>query len=166
MKVTSLEVKSHQLKKSFRGYDVREVEALRELAADSLEDASRTITGLEERLEDAEDRLSEHIANEKMLKDAITTAQKMTDDLKANARKEAELLITEARLQAEEIIRQSQTRSRELQEEIFRLKKQRIELEISIKAIIDYHSATIIAEGDESRKADSESEKLKFFPKP
>ncbi len=166
MKVTSLEVKSHQLKKSFRGYDVREVEALRELATEALADASRTISSLEERLKNAEERLSEHVANEKMLKDTITTAQKMVDDLKVNARKEAELIVTEARLQADEIIRQAQARSRDLQEEIFRLKKQRIEFETSIKAVIDYHSATLVAEGEESRRSDSESEKLKFFPKP
>lgn len=166
MRITSLEIRSHPLKKGLRGYDVREVEELRELAADALEEAMREISALQDRLKDASGRISEHMANEAMLKDTITTAQKMVGDLKNNAMKEAELLVTEARLQAEDIVRQAQTRSTKLQEEIFRLKKQRNELEVSIKAILDYHSSTLLMEEDESRKADEESDKLKFLPKP
>ncbi|MFQ5736958.1 MAG: DivIVA domain-containing protein [Thermodesulfobacteriota bacterium] len=166
MKVTSLEIRSHQLKKSLRGYDVGEVEALKELAADGLEDASREINSLEERLRDANERLAEHIANENMLRDTITTAQRMVEDMKLGARKEAELIIAEARLQAEEIVRQAHTRSKELQEDIFRFKKQRAEIETQIKAILNYHSTTLLLEEAESERADEEAEKLKFFPKP
>lgn len=165
MKVTSLDIRSHQLKTSFRGYDIREVEALRDLAANAVEEATRENSILQEKLKDATERLAEHIANENMLRDTITTAQRMVEDLKVNARKEAELLIAEARMQAEEIVRQSQDRATLLQEEIYRLKRQRIELETSIKAIIEYHSSTLIMEEGESKKADEESEKLKFFSK-
>lgn len=165
MKITPIDIRSHHLKKSFRGYDVRDVETLKELAANALEDASRDINILEEKLRDSSDRLSYHIANESMLRDTITTAQRMVEELKNSARKEAEILITEAKLQAEEIVRQAQTRSVQLQEEIFRLRKQRIELETSIRALIDYHSTTLLMEEDESKKADGDSEKLKFLPK-
>lgn len=165
MKVTALDIRSHQLKKSMRGFDTRDVEAMRELAADSLEDATREISLLDEKLRNATARINEYAANERVLKDTITTAQKMVDELKNNTRKEAELIIAEAKLQAEEIVRQAHNRASQLQEEIFRLKKQRIELHTSIKSIIDYHSSTLLMEEDESRKADSESDKLKFLPK-
>ena len=165
MKITPLEVRGHQLKKSMRGYDVREVEALREQAADALEEAAREIMGLGDRLKDAHERLDEHITNERMLRDTLTTAQKMVEDIKLNAQKETELLLAEARLQGEEIVRQAQARSTKIQEEIFRLRQQRLELETSIKALINYHSGKLVIEEDESRRADSESEKLKFFPK-
>ncbi len=165
MKITPLEIRSYQFKKSFKGYDIQEVEKLKELASDSLEEAIKANAILDERLKEMSERLSEHVSNEKTLKDAITTAHGMAEELKNNARKEGELLIAEARLQAEEIVRQAHSRSRELQEEIFRLRKQRAELEFSIKTILDYHSSILSIEGDESRKADSESEKLKFLQK-
>lgn len=165
MKITSLEIRSHQLKKTFRGYDVSEVEALKELAADALENAARDIANLEDRLKDAQARIADHLSKEDILRDTITTAQRMVEDLKGNARKEAELVVAEAKLQAEEIVRQSQTRSIQLQDEIFRLRKQRIELETSIKAIINYHSSTLLMEEDEAKKADEESDKLKFLQK-
>lgn len=165
MKVTPLEIKSHGLKKSFKGYDVKEVEELRDLAADALEEAARDIMTLQEKLKDSTERCREYAANENILRETITTAQKMVEDLKTNARKEAELQIAEARLQAEEIVRQAQSRASQVQDDIYRLRKQRKELEASIKAIIEYHSSVLLTEEEEARRADGESEKLKFFTK-
>jgi cell division initiation protein len=165
MKVTALEIRSHPLKKSMRGYDVREVESLRELASDALEGASREIMFLEEKVKDLEERLSEHIENETTLKQAITTTQRMAGDIKENARKEAELIIVEAKMRAEEIVSQSQGHATRLQEEILGLKKQRIEFETQIKAVLDFHSTKLLVEEEESRKMDVEADKLRFMPK-
>jgi cell division initiation protein len=165
VKVTPLEIKSHGLKKSFKGYDIREVEELREMAADALEEAAREIMALQERLRDASERNLKYAANEDILRETITTAQRMVDDLKTNARKEAELVIAEAKLQAEEIVRQAQSRASHVQEDIYRLRKQRKELEASIKAVIDYHSSVFLTEEEEARKADEETDKLKYFSK-
>lgn len=165
MKVTPLEIRSHGIKKSFKGYDVREVEDLRDMAADALEEAAKDIMSLQEKLRDASERNREYAANENILRETITTAQRMVDDLKTNARKEAELVIAEARLQAEEIIRQAQSRASQVQDDIYRLRRQRKELEASIKAIIDYHSSVFLTEEEEARKADEETDKLKYFSK-
>ena len=165
MKITALEIRSHQIKKSIRGYDVRETDSILEMAADAIEEATREINRLEDRLKETSDSLAEHMANESILKETITSAQRMVEDLKNNARKEAELIIAEARMQADEIVRQAHTRASQVQDEIHRLKKQRIELESKIKALIDYHSTTLLMEEEEARHADEESEKLKFFSK-
>lgn len=165
MKLTPMEIRSHHLKKSMRGYDVREVEILKELAADALEEANREVMRLEEKAKDLEDQLGEHVKNEIMLKETITTAQKMVENIKTNAKKEAELILVEAKLNGENIIKQAQTRARELQQEVMRLKRQRNEINSSIKAIIDYHSSTLLLEEEESLKADAEADKLKFLPK-
>lgn len=163
MKITPLEIKNHTLKRSFLGYDRREAEALREVAAEALEESNRERTRLEERLKDTETRLSEHMQNESVLRDSITTAQRMVDDIKVNARKEAELIAAEARIQADGIVRQAQTRARELREDILRLRQQRIEMETSIRALIDYHSTKLLFEEDEAKKSDEDAEKVKFI---
>ena len=165
MKTTSMDIRSQSLKKAVRGYDRRDVEAMRDLAADAIEDYARENTVLEEKLKDTMSRLQEHMENEAILKNTITSAQKMVDDLKANARKESELIVAEARGQADSIVKQAHDRAAELQDEIYRLKKQRIELETSLKALLSYHSSTLIMEEDDSKKSDIDSEKLKFFKK-
>ena len=166
MKITPLEIRSYPLRKSlFGGLRAREVEGLKELAAGAIEDANRVIMRLEDRLRDTESRLAEHMANESLLKEAITTTQKMTGDIKAGAKKEAELIMAEARLRAEEIIRQAQSRATQIVDEIHRLRRQRAEFESSIRAIVDYHSTQLLIDEEESRKADNDSEKVKFLPK-
>lgn len=165
MKVTALEIRSHQLKKGLRGYDVSEVESLRELAAEALEEASRRIMLLDEKNKELEERLKEHIENEATLKEAITTTQRMTGDIKENARKEAELIIVEAKMRGEQIVKQSQRHATRLQEEILGLKKQRVEFETQIKAVLDYHSTKLLMDEEGSKKADVDMNKLKFMTK-
>lgn len=165
MKITPMDIRAHELKMSFRGYDVRGVDALREICAEALEDAAGTIMNLEERLKRASGRLEDHMANETTLKEAITTAQRMVEDLKGNARKEAELVVAEAKVQADNIVRQAHTRVAALQEEIYRLKKQRIEIETAIKAVIEYHSNTLVLNEEDAKKADADAEKIKFLRK-
>ena len=165
MKLTPLEIRSHGLRKSFKGYDVKGVEELRDMAADALEEAAREIMALEERVSDLSERNRDYAANENILRETITTAQRMVDDLKANARKEAELVVAEARLHAEDIIRQAQSRASQVQDDIYRLRKQRKELEASMKAVLDYHSGVFLAEEEEARRADEETDKLKYLSK-
>ncbi len=165
MKITALEVLSHPLKKGFIGYDVREVEAFRELVSESIEEMARDITYLEEKKKELTEALSSHIDNENTLKGAITTTHQMAVDIKGGARKEADLIVATARLQAEEIMNQAQGHVTRLQEEILRLKGHRIEMETSIKALIDFHSTRLLSEQEASARADEESEKLKFISK-
>ncbi len=166
MKVTPLEIRNHSFRKSaLGGYDKRDVESLKETWAEALENANREIMHLEEKSRDLEDRLSEHIENENLLKEAITTTHKMAGEIKDNARKEAELIVAEARVHADEIVKQAQSRAMDINEEIMRLKKQRAEFEISIKALLDYHTTKILMEEEEWRNADEEAQKIKFLPK-
>ncbi len=163
MKITALEVKSHPLKKRLFGYDVREVEAFKELLSENFEETTREITFLTEKKRELEETLAVHINNEHTLKEAITSTQKISTDIKGGARKEAELILAEAQCKADEIVARAQAHATGLQEEILRLKGQRIELETSIKAVLDFHSTKLLSEEQESAKADEEAEKLKYL---
>lgn len=166
MKISPLEIRSQPLKKNLMGgYDAREVDAFREMAAMALEESSREIDSLEEKLRNTTARLGGLIENETTLKDAITTAQRIMDDIRANARKEAELLIAEARVHGDEIVRQAQKRAQELGQDIYRLKHQRLELESSIKAVLDYHTSKLLLEEVEAKRADENANKVRFLPK-
>ncbi len=165
MKITPIELREHIISKRLFGYDTHEVDALKELVAESLEEAAKKISSLDEQVKDMSSRLAEHEQREAMLKDTITTAKKMVDDLKNNARKEAEIIIAEARQKSDELARQANNRAQGIQEEIYKLKKQRIEIETSIKAVLDYHSKVLYMELKDAAGADREAEKLKFLTK-
>jgi len=165
LRITPIEIKGYALRKKTLGYDPREVESLKDLAAGALEETNREKSYLEEKIRDLKEKLAEHQKNESLLKEAITTTQKMTMDIKENAQKEAELIIAEAKIRGEDIIRQSQTRSSEIAREILDLRKQRAEFEASLSALLDYHTTKILMSQEDSAKADTEANKIKYLTK-
>ena len=165
MKLTPLEIRQHNFKKSLRGYDPAEVDSFLELAAESLEDAAKKVHSLEEKLNRMSHSLEEHEGREKVLKETLTTAQKMVEDIKNNARKEAELILSEANLKAEETIKNAQRRVIELQDEIQQFKRQRLEFQSALKSLLEYHSKLIQMEEGEASKRDAGDEKVRFIQK-
>lgn len=165
MKITPIEIKEHRFKKGFLGYDKDEVNALLSVVAEALEEAARHSNGLEEKLKGMTVRLAEHEEREKTLRETITTAQKMVEDLKSNARKEAELIISEAKIQADTLIKKAHERVIKLQDEIYHLKKQRLEMQTSIKTILDHHTNLLDMERQEATKEDAQDDRLKFIKK-
>lgn len=166
MKLTPNEIRNHPLKKRrMGGYNIDEVNALKEAAAQTLEEAIRETGLLEERLKETEARLTGYVENELSLKDSLTTAQRIVDDIRANARKEAELIIAESRVHGDEIVRQAQKRAQELGQDIYRLKHQRLELESSLKSILDYHTSKLLIDEVDSKRADENADKVRYLPK-
>ena len=57
-----------------------------------------------------EDRVEDLAANEQVLQDTLTTAQKLSEDLKRTATKESEVLVREAEVKGEKILEAAQRR--------------------------------------------------------
>jgi len=163
MKLTPMDIREQTFKKGLLGYNKTEVYAFKELVAGTLEELTRQNYLQEEQLRDMERKLSSHEASESILKEAITSAQKMGEDLKDNAKKEAQLLVLEAKIQAEELVKGAHERVSQIQTEIYQLKKQRTEIQTSIKAVVDYHSNLLFNEEAESQRNDEGDDKLKFI---
>ncbi|MCK5237557.1 MAG: DivIVA domain-containing protein [Deltaproteobacteria bacterium] len=165
MAMTPLELKEYDLKSSMLGYDKKDVEALRDVAIEALTDSLKKIDTLSGDIKELKGKLFGHEQRENMLKDTITTAQKMVNDLKGNANKEAELIVAEARHQSDQILQQAQRRALEIQQEIQTLKKQRVEFETKLKALLDYHSSILNIEKTNSNSLDQEADKLQYLTK-
>lgn len=165
MKTTSLDIDEIKIRKKTFGYDTTEVEALRKLASNALSDSAREINQLKEELARSIKELSAHEEREGVLRKTITTAHEMSESLKGHATKEAEIIIAEARVKANETMMQANKRAADIQNEIFLYKRQRIDLEKSLRSILDYHSHILESSVDEAKKADEDLETLKFFTK-
>ncbi len=163
MKITPMDIREQTFKKELLGYNKIEIHAFKELAAGTLEELTRQNYFQEEQLRNMERKLSSHEARESLLKEAITSAQKMGEDLKDNAKKEAELLVLESKIHSEELIKDAHGRVSQIQTEIYQLKKQRTEIQVSIRAVLDYHSNLLFSEEAESQRNDEGDDKLKFM---
>lgn len=165
MKTTSMDIEEQLIRKKLFGYDKQEVELLREMASKAISDGAMEINTLKREKLRLETRLAEHERTEKTLKDTVTTAHKMYEDLKGSAGREAELIVAEARQRADELLSRANERLAELHNEISGYKRQRIELEASIKAVIDYHGNILELTEEDAKRADGELEKLRLFPR-
>lgn len=164
MGIKSIDIREFPLRKSTFGYDKKDVDTLKELCVESLTEASRTVTKVEDDLRHARKCIAEHEKREDILQNTLTTAHKMVDDLKENARREADLILAEARQKGDEITQHAHQRVLEIQQEISRLKAQRLELEVTLQATLNYHMSMLNLEGTDARDRDMESDKIALFP--
>ncbi len=139
MRITPIDIQQQQFKSRPMGYDKTGVDQFLEILAGEMERLLRQNQDLQEELAHARNVLSEMREREAMLKETLLTTQKVTDELKANARREAELLLADAELRAEKVILAAEERRLQLVDEIREIKRQRIDLETSLRAVLEKH---------------------------
>lgn len=137
MKISAIDIKKQQFKRSMRGYDVNEVEAYLDTVGNTMESLWREIELMKQqaaKLQSEKDELTNEInvyrENEKTFQKAIVKSQDMAEDILDNAKKRAELIIKEAEILS------SKTKV-QTQEEFLGLKQELDELKQKNEAIID-----------------------------
>jgi cell division initiation protein len=137
MRLTAIDVKKQEFRKSFKGYDISEVEAYLDTVANELERLFKENEALKEQiaaLEKQKEELSHEIQvyrdNEKTFQKAIVKSQDMAEGVLENAAKRAELITKEAEILANKTKLQAQ-------EGILNLKQELEELRIKNESIIE-----------------------------
>jgi DivIVA domain-containing protein len=100
-RLTPLDVRKTDFRKSVRGYDKLEVEDFRSRVADELERVLRERLQLEERLRITIDQLKDYRQREKAMNDALVAAQQMRAETREQAEREAQMIVREAEADAE-----------------------------------------------------------------
>jgi len=163
MKMTPLDIQHQQFKIKFRGFDVREVDAFLEQMADAFESLQNEISRLNQEIKRLQLEGKAYREREESFKRAMLNSQKVLDQMKQNARKSAELVVAEAEVKAEKILSRAQNRLSQLHEDIAELKRQRSQIEVQIRAVIEGHSKLLEIGKEESRIREEEDSKLKIF---
>ncbi|MFH1984993.1 MAG: DivIVA domain-containing protein [Pseudomonadota bacterium] len=165
MKLTPLDIQQQQFPVRFRGFDVQEVDAfLEEMAAafESLITENRRLEGEFERQKQESQGYRER---EETFKRAMIHSQKVLEQMKENARKSAELIVADAEVKAEKILQGAQNRLAQLQEDLSVLKRQRMQIEAQIQAIVTAHSRLLEVGREEMAAMDAADAKLKVLRK-
>lgn len=140
MKLTPLDVQQQQFrKKVISGYDRREVDTFMELVRNEMEELITENMDIKQQIRIKTESLNEYKDREQTIKETMLTTQRLKDDIHANAVKEAQLIIAEAKIKAEEIINSAQGRYMEIINEIKELRRQKIQLEANLKAVLEVH---------------------------
>lgn len=163
MKITPLDIQQQQFKVRFRGFDIREVDTFLEKVADSVS----ILQGENKDLREESSRLKVEIQGykerEETFKRAMLNSQKVLEQMKDNARKSAEIIIADAEVKAEKILNRSHTRLSQLHEDIAELKRQRIQIEVQIRSIIEAHSKLLEVSKEGMDIPDQEESKIQLI---
>lgn len=163
MKMTPLDIQQQQFKIKFRGFDVREVDAFLEQMADAFESLQSENSRLNQEIKRLQLEAKGYREREESFKRAMLNSQKVLEQMKENARKSAELVVAEAEVKAEKILSRAQNRLSQLHEDIVELKRQRSQIEVQIRSVIEGHAKLLEIGKEESRIREEEDGKLKLF---
>ena len=157
MSLTPLDIQQQQFKIRFRGFDIREVDRFLEQVSESLAAMHAENKNLKEELRRLKLENQGYKEREETFKRAMLNSQKVLEQMKENARKSAEIIIADAEVKAEKILNRAHNRLSQLHEDIAELKRQRMQIEVQIRAIIESHSK-LLEIGKESMDALDESD--------
>ena len=115
-RLTPLDVRKQEFRRSVRGYEPAGVDEFRERVADELDRVLRERAQLDERLRNFHEQLRAFREREKAMNEALVSAQQLRVETKESAQKQADIVIREAEQRAEEILRGARRAEQELSE--------------------------------------------------
>ncbi|MCZ6818738.1 MAG: DivIVA domain-containing protein [Calditrichaeota bacterium] len=137
MKLTPLDVRKHEFKKTIRGYDPVEADAFLEMVSDELEALIREKNELSDEVLKLKTQLSDYQNVEKTLQQTLVTAQETITQSKENSSRAAEMLIREAELNAEKVVRDARLRLAEMKNELVVIKAQKNSFARRLKHLLE-----------------------------
>ena len=166
MNLTPLDIQQQQFRVRFRGFDIREVDRFIEKVAEAFTAMQSDNKSLREEIRRLKLETQGYKEREETFKRAMLNSQKVLEQMKENARKSAEVIIADAEVKAEKVLNRAHNRFSQLHEDITELKRQRMQIEVQIRSVIEVHSK-LLEIGKESMDAmDAEDEKVAVLKQP
>ncbi len=163
VKLTPSDIQQQQFKIKFRGLDIREVDVYLEKVADAFESLIIENQKIREKIDRLNLESQGYKKREEIFKRAILNSQKVLEQMKQNAQKSAELIVAEAEVNSEKILNRAHNRLAQLHEDIAELKRQRMQIEVQIRSILESHSKLLDIEKEDAKTSDDSDEKVKLF---
>lgn len=125
MKLTPLEIRKQEFRKTLRGFDPIEVQTFLEMVAEQYEQILEENKSTGRRIIELETKLHDYQENEKNLRETLLNVQEVKKQSEESSRRQADLLIKEAELKALEILEAARKQTRQIREEVNWLKSQK-----------------------------------------
>ncbi len=147
-RLTPLDVRKQEFKKTMRGYDPAEVEDFRKRAADELERVVRERLSLTERVKRLEEQLAAFKEREKAMNDALVAAQQLRAETREQAEREAQMILREAEAGAERLIERARREVERLEASGQNLARQHHAYLAALRSLVERQKAELDALAD------------------
>jgi cell division initiation protein len=166
MKLTPLDIQQQQFKVRFRGFDIREVDRFLEQVSEVFASMQSDTKTLREEIRRLKLETQGYKEREETFKRAMLNSQKVLEQMKDNARKSAEVIIADAEVKAEKVLNRAHNRLSQLHEDITELKRQRMQIEVQIRSVIEAHSKLLEIGKDSMDAMDAADDKVAVLKQP
>jgi len=166
MKLSPLLIKKQEFEKSFRGYNVDEVQTFLDKISSEMEDLINENEALEQEVENLNAKVTEYQKIEKNLQDTLLKNQETLAQALESAKKQSALIIKEAEIKASQIIQNAEDIANEMRNAVIALREEKDSIIARLKAIVSTQSNLLEGKvkdaGEEPRKTKTQDEPEKF----
>lgn len=153
--------KKEDFRRVVRGYDVAQVSAFLDLAAERLGQLVSDSGALADRVAALEEQLAHYKERERALNEALLTAQELREEARSQAERDASIRLREAETHAEALLLEADQAIRNSQRRLKETRAQRTHLLRTLRSTLERFTENL--ELEESR-LESESEELGDLP--
>ncbi len=125
MKLTPLDIRKQEFRKTLRGFDPIEVQTFLEMVGEEYEQVLEKNKQLNNRLIELETKLKDYQESEKNMRETLLNVQEVKKQSEESSRKQADLIIKESELKALEIIEIARKQARQMRDEVNILRTQK-----------------------------------------
>jgi cell division initiation protein len=166
LNISSFDIQNKQFRVKIRGFDIQEVDQFLDEIAESVESLHSQNKVLREEIKRLERENKGFKEREETLNNTLIHTQQVMEQMKENAQKAADVIISEAEVNAEKMMNNARQRLSQLHEDIEGLKRQRIQIEIQIRSVIESHSKLLEMGKTEREESSDDEAKVKLFKHP
>lgn len=166
MNFSPLDIQQQRFRIRFRGFDVREVDLFLEHMAEAVRALQSENKAVKEELRRLKVENQGFKEREETFKRAMLNSQKVMEQMRENARKSAEVIIADAEVKAEKTLNRAHNRLSQLYEDIAELKRQRMQIEVQIRSVIDAHTKLLELSKESMDSLDAVDDKVAVLKKP
>ena len=146
MGITPLDIQNKEFERSFRGYDIEDVDDFLDQVSNDLEAMIRENLDLKEQVDQLVEKNKSYNKLEATMHSAIVVAQETADEVKQSAKREAELIRREAEREAKKILEDARYRSSRILNEQEDLFKQAQVFKMRFRSFMEAQLASLEAE--------------------
>ena len=163
MTLTPEDILQYRFNIRFRGFDVHQVDDLLEQLAATLGQIQQDNRRLRSELRRTAIALKERKSRERTLEATLASTRQAIDQMTTNANQAADIIIRQAEARAEKMLNRAHNRLAQLHHDITEMKRQRIQIETQIRAIIETHAKLLDASVSESESLDTVFSKVAYL---
>jgi cell division initiation protein len=160
VKITPIDIRRREFKRSVRGYVDEEVDAFLDAVANEFERLSQENADLQDRVQALEEQVAGHAHIREALEKTLVAAQLQSEEIRSKAQKESQSILRDAEGKAKNIVGELYSQTQKVQQTLMQLKLMEEDFRFKFRALLEGYlrlldEGPVLLSGLETRLAES-----------